>query len=217
MSSNVKRKNARPGYPSTTDPDRPIKPHIAWLWGGVGLALAGIIGGLTLVVMGALQGDGPRRLATAEFPGSAKFEIVERVQTVVVYLEYPALGNVVEAPPHLPPVATRDGGEVLVNPAPEVERVSGLANEMEPIGSFAGAPGTYEVSVAPDSGGGSAQIVVADPSKSANGRSKVLVGSLGGVVVFFAGAFLAVSVGRRRTKSRQKLPVLVPPLGKMEL
>jgi hypothetical protein len=195
-----------------TEPEQPITPHIGWLWGGVGLALLGIVGGLTLVVLGVLQGDGPKRLATAEFPGSVSFDLDEKVERAVIYLEYPALGNVSEAPPHLSPSATRDGDDVLVDVSPEEGRVSGPLTEMEPIGSFTGTVGSYVVSVAPDSGGGSASIVVADPARSANGRSKVLVGSLGGVAAFLIGSMVAVTVGRRRTRSRQRLPVLVPPL-----
>lgn len=212
MALSPRRKPARQRAAALTEPDRPITPHVGWLWGGVGLALFGIIGGLTLVVIGALQGDGPRRLTTGDFPGTVSFEIDEKVERAVIYLEYPALGNVSEAPPHLAPSATRDGDDVLVDLAPEEPRVSGPLTEMQPVGSFTGTVGSYVVSVAPDSGGGSASIVVADPARSANGNSKVLVGSLGGVVAFFVGSVLAVSVGRRRTRSRQRLPVLVPPL-----
>lgn len=53
----------------------------------------------------------------------------------MIYLEYPALGNVSEAPPHLAPSATRDGDDVLVDFGSGGATVSGPLTEMEPVGA----------------------------------------------------------------------------------
>lgn len=190
----------------------PTSPHIGWLWAGVGTALLGIVGGLALVVMGALQGDGPYRLSEGDFPGSVQLRLTERVETVVVYLEYPALGSAVEAPPYIGPIVTRDGQSVRVNNEPTIDPYQGLSTEMEPIGTFTGAPGRYEVAVNPGDGEGTATIVVGNPAESANGSSKIFAGSVGGTALFITGCVIAVIVGRMRQRSRQKLPVLVPPM-----
>lgn len=212
MASTLKRRPAVQPRTGLEDSTQPVKPAVVWLWVGVVLALFGIAGGLTLAAMGLLQGDGPKRIASAQFPGTVRFNLDEPVDELVVYLEFPALGSSVEAPPHLSPIVTRNRQEVIVDTVTNVRPYSGLSTTMDPIGTFRGSAGHYAVTVDQDSGGGSASIVVANPAESTNGHSKVLMGSLGGVVLFFVGSLLAVYVGRARSRSRQKLPVLVPPI-----
>lgn len=212
MSSSLRRSSRRPARSAAALTKDPVRPPIAWVWGGIGLALTGLAVGLALVIMGALEGNGPARIQETTFPGTVRFVLTEDIAQVAIYLEFPTLGSAVEAPPHLTPLVLRDNADVVVDASPSIRRVSGVSTELEPIGTFAGAPGHYRVTVDPGGGGGSAKIVVADPARSANGESTIRLGLILGLGIFAVGAVIAIVTGKQRAANRRKLPVLRPPV-----
>jgi hypothetical protein len=176
---------------------------------GAVLALVGIVGGVALVTVGFLADRGPQELGRAEFPGQVQFSSEDRVGRVGVYLERSTLSDVVGMPDYLPPVVTRDAGEVQVNATPDLERHAGVSSELLPIASFEVVTGNYTVSVDPDGtlDDRQFQIVVADPDSPATGTGLMVGGAVGGLVLVLAGAGVAIGVSRARDRARVRVLV----------
>lgn len=204
METMIPSAQPRPQMPGASTRPQAVKPSVAWVYGGAGLALAGIIIGVTLVVVGFLSDGGPETLGRSDFPGQVEFSSPVRSGRLGIYLERSTMSGDPALPGYLDPIVIRGDGEVEVDPKPNLPRHAGMSTELIPIGSFQVVGGDYTVTVDPDGTltGSNVSVVVADPNSDSRGIDLMLWGGIGGAVAALLGSGVVVGVGRARDRAR---------------